>query len=156
MLCASVTAVEVAVTAQGPCSKLTTVTHARLEASDVCPCHMHACPAVPSNSVLTVNCSRPSGGWPPARWNLTVRAVSASAGCTANNSFVTAVTTNQPPVVSRSGSTSINTVCALDRNVSLPYTLISGGGANTTYNLSASPSSLNCTASPVSATGGVF
>lgn len=111
-----------------------------------CPCH-----AVPSGSVLAVNCSRPSSGWPTPGWNLTVRGVGASTGCKANTSRVTVVTVNQPPVLSR--NTSSSTVCALDRNVSLSYTLLSGGGATTAYNLSATPSNLNCTASP-SATAG--
>jgi len=98
-----------------------------------------------------VTCNRPGSGWAPFRVNLTATSVANTCRLQGQAVLSTALTVPQSPTLTRTSPSSL-TLCSLDPNVTLTYTL-SSIVAGAQFNLvpTSTNAAVNCTATPSTA-----
>lgn len=108
-------------------------------------------PAVSGSGTATVTCNKPVGGWPTSGFTVSVKAQAGAAGCQADVTAQTVVTTTTPSTVTVAlkGNTSSSVqICATSPRT-FSYTVTSSPAQTVQVNVSAT-NGVTCTATPAS------
>ena len=103
-----------------------------------------------ASGTATVTCNRPLGGWPTG-FTVSVKAQAGAAGCQADATVQTVVTTTTPPTVTvalKGNSSSTVQICATSPRT-FTYTVTSSPAQTVNVDVTAT-NGVTCTATPAS------